>query len=260
MALEIKDIVQLKKWDVFMDGYFLEGATVFTPGYNVEQKSIPVFGNDDSIKGNRFPNSTLTVAKLEKFDYINIMKDLIHGYKPEQSDVRAYDPRDCINVAVWANLRNEANTQYQRCIWADNFAPPSGFSGGTPTDDAVLELAGNCNVITEFSNCGIFCEVLATSGDGDDPDTVDTMLSVPGQPANTFALKVVSFDDATDTFVNLSPVKTTYFLDSNTLDASVINTDAGQTSTDIMVVYLVASAGLSIYPNQTPDGKYAQLT
>jgi len=256
MALEIKDIVQLKKWDVFMDGYFLEGATVFTPGYNVDEKSIPVFGNDDSIKGNRFPNSTLSVAKLEKFDYINIMKDLIHGYKPEQSDTRAYDPRDCINVAVWANLRNEANTQYQRCIWADNFAPPSGFSGGAPDDDAILELAGNCDVITEFSNCAIFCEVLS----GTDPSTVDTMLSVPGQPATTYALKVVSFDDATDTFVNLSPVKTTYFSSATALVSSTIDADAGQTSTDIMVVYLVASAGLSIYPNQTPDGKYAQLT
>jgi len=260
MALETKDIVQLKKWDLFMDGYFLEGATVFTPGYNNEEQNIPVFGSDNSIKGNRVPNSTLTIAKLEKYDYINIMKDLIHGYKPEQSDVRIYDPRDVINVSVWANLKNEANSQYKRCLWAENFAPPSNFATGEPDDNALLELTGNCDVIIEYANCGIFCDVLPTTGDADDPDTTYVMLQVPGATSGVYALKVVSFDDATDTFVDLSPVKTSYFIDSNTLDASTINTDAGQTSTDIMVVYLVASATLPVYPNATPDGKYSELT
>lgn len=260
MTIEIKDIVQLKKLDLFMDGYPLEGATVFTPGFNNEEQNIPVFGSDNSIKGNRIPNSTLTISNLETFDYINVMKDLIHGYKPSQSTVRVYNPEDVINVAVWANLKKSDNSQYARCLWIDNFAPPSNFPTGEPNDNALLELSGNTDIIMEYTNCGIFCEVLATTGDGDDPDTTYTMLQVPGETTGIYGLKVVSFDDATDTFVNLSPLKTTYFLDNNTLDASVVNADAGQTSTDIMVVYLVASATLPVYPNATPDGKFSQQT
>jgi len=162
MAIELKDIQQRKSEEVYVEGYFAEGCTLFNPGLNTTEWSEAVHGQEDPISGTDIENGTLSITLLERYSTPNLLMDLLCNYDPAtaSSIKRNYEPSLVKAINIWSNIKNQAGTQYISSKFMKNYSPPLSLITGEITGRGRREFTGNCDVILEF-NAPIFAEKIA---------------------------------------------------------------------------------------------------
>lgn len=234
-----------KAEQIFVEGYYIDHADVFTPGLNAQDETMFLFGRDDPATDKRYDVGTLQITLKDLYSS-NVLEKVLTDHDPDATGVLEMNVKQMRPVSVFANVKNALGTAWTKSIyipgWSAGLAPPSG----NPNDKTDRVFTGNSGLMRLFDGAWIQGKRVASGGSmtlGVTPVEVET--------SNKFAVAVQAlFDNGTDPF-DMEEVEVTEAMvtSSGGISDDEITLQLGALTSWTHAYVMFLQTGSGIYPN-----------
>lgn len=254
------DLRKRKKEALFVYGYPINNASEITPGIDVTQNKIHIYGEDDPVLDNIVENGTLNIAVQDNTSD-RILQSLLTLQDPGATGNKAFNYTNINPVNAWVNIKNDANTQYVGSLLFTGWTPTPGMPTGGADEKTTRTYSGQCGIPKEYNIpiTGKKTGTLTLTGgnyEGTFTYTGAAAADIPDVPGATSGTKAIQcFGIAGDTIEEVTVTAATLSFATPNWKVSVPDANITITPTSLYVVCLfIASKG--IYPTAglpTPD-------
>jgi hypothetical protein len=246
-----KDLLQERKYQVFVNGYEIDVAKGVTPGLATTEVVEPVYGNDNSLTATFVNNGTMSMDLIEKKTN-NVLLDNLCGISPA-STAKAYTFTNFSQVAIWLNRKALDNSKYVGAEFYGKCALAPSGKAGAPNEWGTRTFSGNCDIPRKFEIDGVGLaseKVAISSGAGtlagaaklyQNPDDDLYAVYVVAQQWDNSGLVVTDSEILTVTAAMVSSGGAITIAAGDLVNMTLTNVNAA------FVVYLASGAG--IYPS-----------
>lgn len=248
MATEGRRYRRRKKEDVFSEGYFVDTAIDVSPSVDRQDETFHIFGKDSPDLDVQHNFGTLSLAILDKYTN-NAILDLANGLDPAATTAKQYKVDLLTSMHVFANVKNERNTQYVKSWFMPGWSPGLPVPSGDPNAKAQFTMTGNGKLPRLFEGLWIKTAKVASGGaatlGGDIP------VEVPSE-TGIYAIAVKALNEAGGTIQQEDVTPSAAMVDSTgAVDFAEINAQVQDLAavTDAFVYYL--QSGTGVYPTVT---------
>jgi len=238
-----------KKEVLFVDGYYVDHAVDLAPGFDRADETFHIYGKDSPETDQQHNYGTLSVTVLDKYTN-NVILDVLTGNNPDSTSPKQYQVSDLTSAHIWANVKDQKNTQYVKSWIMESWVPGMPVPSGDPNAKANVVITGNGGLIRQFHGAWITMDKVAS---GAAPTLDSTPVVVPGE-TNVYAVAIKAiinspFKQEAITPVGTGMVNSAGVLTPATIDAE-LSTGFG-TPSHYAVWYL--QTGTGVYPTVKPD-------
>lgn len=240
-----------KKEEVFIEGYFVDGAIDLAPGLDRQDETFHRYGNDQPELDVQHNFGTLSMTVMDQFTNNEVLA-VITGQAP--ATTAQYRVEDLVTAHAWANVKDQKNTKYIKSTFYPGWAAGLPLPSGDPNAKAQFVISGNCGLPRHFEGLWIKAKKLAS---GASPSLGENPVGVPGE-SGIYAVAVKALNIVGGQVDQEEVIPSAAMVLSNG-DVSFVEIEAQVSElADVTHAYIYyLQSGTGVYPNVKPDKLYA---
>ncbi len=246
MAFTGRRFRRRKTEQIFVEGYYIDHADVFTPGLNAQDETMFLFGRNDPATDKRYDVGTLQITLKDLYP-ANQLEKILTDHDPDGTGVIEMTTEQMREVSLFVNVKNQLGTAWIKSMyipnWSAGLAPPSG----NPNDKTDRVFTGNSGLPRMFDGAWINTVKVASGG-----AMALGVTPVELENSGIFAVSCQVIDETAGFDMEEIPVTAAMVDLTGAIDDAEITAQLGSLTQWTDAFFFFLQTGSGVYPNVIP--------